>query len=50
VNFEPGTIKYKAEILKAYRSMIDPFNVEIGEGVFDYEQNPAEPTKPSKTV
>ena len=48
--YDPNTIKYKDEILKAYRLMIDPFNVEIGEGPFDYEQNPAEPSKPTKTL
>lgn len=50
VVYDPNTIKYKDEMLKAYRMMIDPFNVEIGEGTFDYEQNPAEPTKPTKTI
>lgn len=48
INYDPATIKYKEEIIKAFRMVADPFNVEIGEGEFDFEQNPAEPSKPTK--
>lgn len=41
-------INYKNEILSGFKSTMDPFNLEIGEEKFDYEQNPAEPTKPTK--
>lgn len=32
INYDPATIKYKEEIIKAFRMVADPFNVEIGEG------------------
>ena len=34
--FDANTIKYKSEILNAYREMSDPFGIEIV-GDFDYE-------------
>jgi hypothetical protein len=49
IEFDKETINYKEEILKAYRMMHDPFNTEIS-GAMEYEQNPAEPSKPTKTV
>lgn len=48
--YDPNTVKYKDEVMKAYKMMMDPFNIEIGGDKFDYEQNPAEPTQPTKTV
>lgn len=48
IDYDTSTINYKDEIISGYRSTMDPFNQEIGEGVFDYTQNPAEPTKPTK--
>lgn len=50
IEYDPATINYKKEILLGFRLTNDPFNLEIGEGEFDYEQNPAEPTMPTKTV
>ena len=47
--FDPNTIKYKSEILSAYREMVDPFGIEI-QGNLDYEQNPSDPSNPQKTV
>ena len=35
--YDADTINYKNEILDAFRQNIDPYNVEIGEGEFDYE-------------
>ena len=34
--YDPNTIKYKTEILSAYREMVDPFGIEVL-GDFDYE-------------
>ena len=34
--YDPITIKYKNELLAGFRSMIDPFEIEI-KGDFDYE-------------
>ena len=48
--YDPLTINYKKEILDGYKGSFDPFGKEIGASTFDYEQNPAEPTKPTKTV
>lgn len=50
VEFDPATIKYKAELLAAYRGMSDPFAHEITGDIFDYEQNPSDPSHPQKTV
>ena len=36
--------------MKAFRGMSDPYAVEFVGEKFDYEQNPADPTHPSKTV
>lgn len=47
--YDPNTIKYKNELLDAFRSMTDPFEIEI-KGEFDYEQNPSDPQHPQKTV
>ena len=48
--YEEDCCKYKEELMKAFRGMVDPFAVEFVGDVFDYEQNPAEPTKPTKTL
>ena len=36
--------------MKAFRGMTDPYGVEFVGEKFDYEQNPADPTHPSKTL
>jgi hypothetical protein len=41
---------FKEEILKVYRQMVDPFNIEIIGEKFDYENNPANPQQPQKNV
>ena len=43
-------IEYKGSIIDVFKSIEDPFGIEIENGVMDYEQNPSEPTKPQKTV
>jgi len=48
--YEEDCCKYKEELMKAFRGMVDPFAVEFVGDVFDYEQNPAEPTNPTKTL
>lgn len=50
IEYDSATINYKKEILHGFRLTNDPYNLEIGAGEFDYEQNPAEPTKPTKKV
>lgn len=50
VVYDPKAVNYKQEILKIFRHTADPFGVEFGSSAIDYEQNPAEPNKPSKTV
>ena len=49
VTFEEDITKYNLELIKAFRGMCDPFGTEFT-GAFEYEQNPADPTHPSKTV
>jgi len=36
--------------MKAFRGMCDPYGIEFVGEKFDYEQNPADPTHPSKTL
>ena len=48
--YEEDCTRYKDELLKAFRGMCDPYNVEFTGDKFDYEQNPADPTHPSKTL
>ena len=36
--------------MAAYQGMNDPFSIEISGDKFDYEQNPADPTHPTKEV
>lgn len=47
IEYEAATIDYKQEIFKSYKWLFDPFNNEIVDGKIDYEQNPAEPNKPT---
>ena len=51
-DFEPETINYKKQLLRAFRQVNDPFNIEIlgEEADFDYEMNPSDMEKPKKTV
>lgn len=51
-DFEPDTIDYKKQLLRAFRQVNDPFNIEIlgEEANFDYEMNPSDMEKPKKTV
>lgn len=49
IEYDPNTINYKHEILLGYQLTNDTFKCEIGEGL-DYEQNPAEPSEPTKTA
>ena len=46
---EPDIVNYKKHLLDAFKDIEDPFNLEI-EGVFDYEQNPSDPSQPQKTA
>jgi len=50
VVYEEDCTRYKDELMKAFRGMCDPYGVEFVGETFDYEQNPADPTHPSKTV
>lgn len=50
VVFEEDCCRYKDELLKAFKGMVDPYSVEFTGDQFDYEQNPADPTHPSKTL
>ena len=64
IELNPDTNPYKESLLNAFRKIEDPFGIEIlgqtgganftdtsqTSGFFDYEQNPAEPTKPQKKV
>jgi len=46
VKFDANTMNYKQNILRAFKEMEDPFEVEFLGDKFDYEQNPADPTNP----
>jgi|TARA_B110000305_G_C19361422_1_gene599661 hypothetical protein len=50
--YHADTINYKKELLKSFRQVNDPFNVEIlgEEADFDYEMNPSDMSQPKKTV
>jgi|TARA_B110000285_G_scaffold234033_1_gene309611 hypothetical protein len=50
VVFEEDCTRYKEELMKAFRGMCDPYGIEFVGDKFDYEQNPADPTNPSKTL
>lgn len=50
VVYQEDCTRYKDELIKAFRGMCDPFDREFVGDQFDYEQNPADPTHPSKTV
>ena len=50
VKFEEDSTKYKNELMTAYQGMVDPFGIEIIGEKFDYEQNPGDPTHPTKEV
>ena len=52
MNFDPNkeAVNYKANLLQIYKEMTDPFGNEFVGDKFGYEKNPADPTKPSKTV
>jgi len=46
----PETVNYKQHLLSIFKNIEDPFGTEIVGDVFDYEQNPSEPSQPTKTV
>ena len=48
IEFEEDRTKYKQELMTAYKGMCDPFIIEIVGDVFEYEQNPADPSHPTK--
>ena len=50
VVYEEDCTRYKDELIKAFKGMTDPFEIEFIGGKLDYEQNPADPTHPSKEV
>lgn len=49
IEYEAATIDYKHELLEAYKMVHDPFNVELQDGILDFEQNPADLSKPTQT-
>jgi hypothetical protein len=49
IEFDGVKINYKKELIDLAKSMLDPFNNEF-DGDMNYEQNPADPQHPTKTV
>ena len=46
VKFDANKMNYKQNLLKCFKEMEDPFEVEFIGDKFDYEQNPADPSHP----